>query len=120
MSLSPREMLQHVVHTHFESLVASWLHGQHDPAREMLIVRTEETATSYNYHGEFWPVKDLDESLKNLQDHTGILRHNLFMQGLERELPMLILSPGTVLPLPSSLACPSASSRAVAEFGDEL
>ena len=118
--MSPREILLHVVHTHFESLVASWLHGQHDPEEEMLVVSMEETDTSINCHGEFWPLEDLVESLDRLPDHSGTLRHDLFMRGLERMLPMLILFPGTVLPTPRAITYPCDSSRAVAEFGEEL
>jgi hypothetical protein len=120
MGFHAREMLLHVVHTHFESLVASWFHGQHDPEHEMLVVRTEQSDGAYRCHGEFWSVEDIDASLGYLQDDAGILRHDLFMQGLECLLPLLILLPETVLPKPPSLALHCACSGAAFEFGEEL
>jgi len=120
MSWRAREILLHVVHTHFESLVASWIHGQHDPENEMLVVRTEQTDTAYSCHGEFWSTTDIAESLENLQDDAGIIRHDLFVQGLERLLPVLILLPETVLPTSRSMAFPCVSPRAAAEFGEEM
>ncbi len=114
MPVYPREMLMHVVHTHFEALVASWLHSQHDPEREMLVVRMEQTDATYSCHGEFWSLEEIDRSLEDLENHSGILRHDLFMQGLERRLPMMILLPGTVLPAPSPAGFPFTSARTIA------
>jgi hypothetical protein len=120
MNESPSDILLHVVHTHFETLLAAWLRGAHDPSTEMLVVRVEAKQASYRCHGEFWTLQDVRDRLARLRGGSEFFSHNLFVQGLDRALPVIILPPGTLLPTRPFVTSPVLLHQTTAEEGAGL